>query len=134
VTLGQLPSKRQASLSPDRAPNDRAQSGGPNSERETTGRGSAPGGSGGATDVDLGLMLAPAIGQGVVVTGVDPTGLAADQGVELGDVILEVGGKSVKSPDEIQGSVRDARRDGKQTVLLRLKSGETTRFVALPTG
>jgi serine protease Do len=70
----------------------------------------------------------------VVVTGVDPTGLAADQGVELGDVILEVGGKSVKSPDEIQGSVRDARRDGKQTVLLRLKSGETTRFVALPTG
>jgi serine protease Do len=56
------------------------------------------------------------------------------RGVELGDVILEVGGKSVKSPDEINDSVRDARRDGKPTVLLRLKSGETTRFVALPIG
>jgi serine protease Do len=132
VTLGQLPSKPQASLSQvDRAPTDRAPSGAPNNERETTGRGSVPGGG---ADVDLGLMLAPAIGQGVVVTGVDPTGLAADQGVELGDVILEVGGKSVQSPDEIQRSIRDARGGGKHTFVLRLKSGETTRFVALPTG
>jgi serine protease Do len=70
----------------------------------------------------------------VVVTGIDPTGIAADEGVELGDVILEVGGKSVRGPGEIQDRVRDARRDGKPSVLLRLKSGETTRFVALPIG
>jgi serine protease Do len=70
----------------------------------------------------------------MVVTGIDPTGVAADEGVELGDVILEVAGKSVKSLGEIQDRVRDARRDGKPSVLLRLKSGETTRFVALPIG
>jgi serine protease Do len=70
----------------------------------------------------------------LVVTGVDPTGLAADEGLELGDVILEIGGASVNTSEELQSKLRDARRDGKHTVLLRLKSGETTRFVALPIG
>lgn len=68
------------------------------------------------------------------MTDIDPTGVAADEGVELGDVILEVGGKSVTSPAEVHDGVRDARRDSKPTVMLRLKSGETTRFVALPIG
>jgi serine protease Do len=139
VTLGQLPSKRQASAAPDRVPGATPA---PSNERETTGRGSPSDGTADAPAgrVDLGLRLAPADtvpgagGQGVVVTGIDPTGIAADEGVELGDVILEVGGKSVRSPGEIQDRVRDARRDGKPSVLLRLKSGETTRFVALPIG
>jgi len=136
VTLRQLPSKRQAALST--VPHSAA----PNSERETTGRGGPSDGTADspAAPTDLGLKLAPAAtvpgmgGQGVVVTDLDPTGIAADEGAELGDVILEIGGKPVKSPDEIQSSVREARRDGKPTVLLRLKSGETTRFVAVPVG
>jgi len=135
-----LPSKRQASARVDRAPGAGPT---PNSERETTGRGAPSDGTADAPgdhDVDLGLKLAPAETvpgsgrQGVVVTDVDPTGLAADEGVELGDVILEVAGRSVNSPSEIHDSVRDARREGKPTVLLRLKSGETARFVALPIG
>jgi serine protease Do len=138
VTLGQLPSKRQASAAPDRGP--RAAT--PPDERETTGRGGPSDGTADAPvgRVDLGLRLAPAEsvpgsgGQGVVVTDIDPTGVAADEGVELGDVILEVGGKSVTSPAEVHDGVRDARRDSKPTVMLRLKSGETTRFVALPIG
>jgi serine protease Do len=140
VTLGQLPSKRQASGPVDRAPGAGPA---PNSERETTGRGALSDGAAdapGGHDVDLGLKLAPAETvpgagkQGVVVTDIDPTGLAADEGVEIGDVILEVAGRSVNSPGEIHDSVRDARREGKPTVLLRLKSGETARFVALPIG
>jgi serine protease Do len=121
VTLGGLPNKPQ-----------------PTGERETTGRG-APSADP-AAPVDLGLRFAPAAsrpgngGQGLVVTGVDPTGLAADEGLELGDVILEIGGASVNTSEELQSKLRDARRDGKHTVLLRLKSGETTRFVALPIG
>jgi serine protease Do len=95
-------------------------------------------GRGGSTDDDLGLKLAPASSilgageQGVIVTGVDPTGLAADQGLELGDVILEVSGKSVTSPAEIRNALGDARRQGKQQALLRLRSGDATRFVAVP--
>src|SRR5262245_49660826 len=121
AALGQLAESRPAPGKPQQDESD----------QETTGRG-------GSTDDDLGLKLAPASSilgageQGVIVTGVDPTGLGADQGLELGDVILEVSGKSVATPAEIRSALGDARRDGKQQALLRLRSGEATRFVAVP--
>jgi serine protease Do len=94
------------------------------------------------TDIPrLGLTLAPA-GQvagsgneGVVVTNVDPSGIAADHGLKTGDVILDVGGKKVGNPGEVRDAIRDAQKDGKRTVLMRVKSGsEGTKFVALRLG
>ncbi len=88
----------------------------------------------------LGLSLAPANkvdgagSEGVVITQVDPDGPAAAQGFRTGDVILDVGGKRVGSPDEVRKAIADARTGGKRTVLLRVKSGEGTRFVAVPLG
>jgi serine protease Do len=88
----------------------------------------------------LGLTLAPgskvasADGNGVVVTAVDPDGVAADHGFQVGDVILDVGGKSVSSPSDIRKELADARKQGKHTLLFRVKSGEGTHFVALPLG
>jgi serine protease Do len=103
---------------------------------ETTGRGNATTGRGNVSD-HLGLKLAPAAhlpgADGVVVTDIDPTGLGADQGIELGDVILDVSGKAVMTPDEIEKVMGDARVEGKPSVLMRLRSGETKRFVVVPT-
>ena len=88
----------------------------------------------------LGLTLAPAArvsgagAQGVVVTGVDASGVAADRGFSTGDVILEVAGKSVSTPAEVRTVIASARSEGKRSVLLRVKSGDNTRFVALPVG
>jgi serine protease Do len=88
----------------------------------------------------LGLTLAPAgkatgsEGNGVVVTAVDPSGVAADHGFRVGDVILDVGGKSVASPADVRKQLADARKEGKHTLLFRLKSNEGMRFVALPLG
>jgi len=88
----------------------------------------------------LGLKLAPGSkaagseGRGVVVTAVDPNGVAADHGFQVGDVILDVGGKSVSSPSDVRDQVADARKEGKHTLLFRVKSNEGTRFVALPLG
>ena len=88
----------------------------------------------------LGLTLAPAArvagagGQGVVVTGVDASGLAAERGFSTGDVILEVAGKSVSTPADVRTVIASARSEGKRSVLLRVKSGDNTRFVALPVG
>ena len=88
----------------------------------------------------LGLSLAPAGnvagagGDGVVVTQVDPDGPAAAQGFRTGDVILDVAGKKVTSPDEVRKAFADARSGGKRTVLLRVKSGENTRFLAVQLG
>jgi serine protease Do len=90
------------------------------------------------TDVPrLGLTLAPA-GQvagsgsdGVVVTQVDPDGVASEHGFKTGDVILEVAGKKVASPSEVRDVLSEANKDGKRSVLMRVKSGEGTKFVAI---
>jgi serine protease Do len=88
----------------------------------------------------LGLQLAPAgsvagaSAEGVVVTNVDPDGPAAERGFKSGDVILEVGGKVVSKPEDVRKALAEARTDGKRTVLMRVKSGDNSRFVALPAG
>jgi serine protease Do len=86
----------------------------------------------------LGLSLAPAArvagsgAEGVVVTGVDSNGIAADHGFSTGDVILEIGGKSVSTPADVRDVVTSARTEGKRSVLVRVKKGDSLRFVALP--
>jgi len=69
---------------------------------------------------------------GVVVTEVDPDGRAADRAVKTGDIILDIGGKAVSTPAEVRKALADARANAKRTVLMRVKSGEATRFVAIP--
>src|SRR5215467_13687327 len=88
----------------------------------------------------LGLTLAPAGevagsgAEGVVVTEVDPNGIASEHGFKTGDVILDVGGKKVASPADVRSALREVQKDGRRTVLMRVKSGEATRFVALRLG
>src|ERR1700716_2243459 len=114
IALGELPNQREAKAG---TPDSSGRSG---------------------TDVPrLGLTVAPA-GQvagsgseGVVVTEVDPNGLASDQGFKTGDVILEVGGKKVANPVDVRSALSEAQKDGKRTILMRVKSGEETRFVAV---
>jgi serine protease Do len=88
----------------------------------------------------LGLQLAPANevtgsgGQGVVVTGVDPNGPAAEQGIQSGNVILDVSGNAVASPGDVRKALINAKEQGKHQVLMRLKTGEATKFVAVAIG
>ena len=88
----------------------------------------------------LGLSVAPASevsgagAQGVVVTAVDPDGLAAEEGFQTGTVILDVGGKSVANVGDVRKALVDAKAQGKHQVLMRVKQGDATRFVALPLG
>lgn len=79
----------------------------------------------------IGLMVASA-DEGVRVTSVEPGGIAAGEGFSVGDLILEVGGRAVKSPEEVRKALADARGADKKNVLMRVKSGETTKFVAVP--
>jgi serine protease Do len=88
----------------------------------------------------LGLTLAPATqvagsgSEGVVVTKVDPNGIGSEHGLQTGDVILEVAGKKVAQPADVRSAVNEAQKDGKRSVLMRVKSGEGTKFVALRLG
>jgi serine protease Do len=85
---------------------------------------------------DFGLVLAPAAKvrgagkRGVVVVDTTATG----HGIETGDVILEVGGKAVDSPEEVKNVLDRARSGGKRTVTMRVMSGVTSRFITLPIG
>jgi serine protease Do len=93
---------------------------------------------------DLGLSLAPAAkfpgagDEGVVITEVDPSSDAADKGLKPGDVILQVAGVTVSDPDDVAEGVKKAMASAKTTtekdtvkVLMQVKSGDQTRFVAL---
>jgi serine protease Do len=86
----------------------------------------------------FGLRLAPAAAvagegaRGVVVTDINPEGPAAERGVRAGDVILDVAGKAVDNPSEVRDAVGEARSAGKQAVLMRIKSGDMARYVAMP--
>lgn len=90
--------------------------------------------------VDLGLTLAPAdpsrrgdqaVRRGVVVLAVQPDGRGADLSISPGEVILDVNGKPVQTPDEITQALQDAHLAGRSAALMRLKSGDSTRFVAV---
>jgi serine protease Do len=86
----------------------------------------------------LGMTVAPADQvegagkRGVVVTKVDPKSAAADRGFQTGDVILEVAGKSVATPGDVREAIEAARTDKKNSVLMRLRSGDASRYVAVP--
>jgi serine protease Do len=93
---------------------------------------------------DLGLSLAPAAkfpgagDEGVVITEVDPASDAADKGLKPGDVILQVAGVTVSDPSDVAEGVKKAMDGAKTTtdkdtvkVLMQVKSGDQTRFVAL---
>jgi serine protease Do len=88
----------------------------------------------------LGLTLAPASdvagarSKGVAVVGVDPDGPAAERGFTTGDVILDVGGKSVANAADVRKVIHEARTNSKHEVLMRVKTAHGTRFFALPIG
>jgi serine protease Do len=81
---------------------------------------------------DFGLALAPADDKnGVVITDVDPNGQGAERGLQPGDVILSVGEAKVTAPADVEKKVADAKATGQKAILLRVKSGDQTRYVAL---
>jgi serine protease Do len=117
VTLAEMPSQQQANAGQEQ-PGPNANTGVPH----------------------LGLSLAPAGSvagsgdKGLVVTGVEANGPAAEHGFQTGDVILDVGGRSVASVSDVRKALTDAKAQGKHDILMRVKSADATKFVAMPLG
>jgi TolB-like protein len=70
---------------------------------------------------------------GPVVTEVVAGSKAAQRGLHVGDEILEVQGKAVTTPADLQGYVTAARQQGRTTLLLLVQNGDGMRWVPLPT-
>ncbi len=113
VMLGRLKEQQQAAATPEAT------------EKQTT-----------SLD-DMGLVLSTKAeagleGDGVVIAEIDPDGPAAEKRLRQGDVILEVAGMKVNSPEDVLKAVKKAEEDGRKAVLFRVETNDTTRFVALP--
>ncbi|HEY4265501.1 MAG TPA: Do family serine endopeptidase [Micropepsaceae bacterium] len=68
---------------------------------------------------------------GVVVSSVDPNSEAADKGFRPGDVIVGIGNKNVRNPADIEQGVADAKKAGRETVLLLVAGDQGQHYVAL---
>ena len=92
----------------------------------------------------LGLTLAPLTAEtrselgleagatGVLVRGVEPGSDAAERGIEPGDVVQMVDQHAVTTPQDVRHLLEAARQAKRASVLLLLRHGEGSRFVALP--
>ena len=67
--------------------------------------------------------------QGVVVDSVDPSGPAAEAGIQNGDVIQEVNRQPVRTPVDLKNALQNA---GGRTVALLINRGGQTVYVAVP--
>jgi serine protease Do len=113
LTLGELPNQQQARATPEPRKEDQ-----------------------GTQVPRLGLTLAPADGggEGVTITNVEQGSIAAEHGFRQGDVILSVANKPVKSPADVRDMIADAQKGGARNVLVRIKTGDSIRFVAVRLG
>jgi serine protease Do len=63
----------------------------------------------------------PATAKGVIVTSVEPSSDAADQGLQRGDLVVSVNNQLVTTPAQVVATVDAARKAGRTKVLLLVK-------------
>jgi serine protease Do len=105
---------------------------------------SAPGAT--ASSETLGATLAPLTAdlrqqyrisddvKGVVVTGIESGGIAGEQGLREGDVIVSVDQQQVDSPEDVEKLAKAAKDQKKNAVLLLVNRGGNQLFVGLDVG
>jgi serine protease Do len=122
VKLGLFPKNAEAALSNDN--NDQDNNGSSNEDESKS------------VDLSqLGITLMPARSgknaEGVAIAEVDPSSDAAEKGLKPGDIILEVSGKNVSSPDDVISGIKKAQDLKRTAVLLHIKSADQKRLVAV---
>jgi serine protease Do len=68
--------------------------------------------------------------KGMVITGVDPSGAAAEKGVQRGDVLLEINRQEVESFDDVKSAL--AKSGDRPILLLVSRAGQTSYITIQP--
>ena len=123
VKLGKLPADQQQAAVQG---NPNPQGNGNGNGRNATPQGTVLSG--------LGVTVSPSrdAAGGVLISKIDQNGVAATAGLDVGDIILAVGGAKVSSAADVEKAINQAKQAGLKAVLLRVKSGDDTQFVAVP--
>jgi len=50
--------------------------------------------------------------------------VAAQKGLQIGDIILEAGGRAVNQPADVKAVLAEAKKDNRKAVLLRVKTAK----------
>ena len=72
--------------------------------------------------------------KGVVITSIDSDGPAGEQGLRVGDRIVEVAQEPVSTPSQLTAKIKAARSAGRKAVLLLVEGEAGMRFVAIKPG
>ena len=80
------------------------------------------------------LLASGALLLGAPANAQQASGTEENTDFQTGDVILDVGGAAVSSPADVRKAISSAHADGKHTILMRVKSAQGVRFVAVPIG
>jgi serine protease Do len=132
MRLAERPSEQtlQASANPpqDAVPPPPAEQGAPGVAQSSLGLSVRP-----MTQADRSRFELSASEAGLVVTAIDPTSDAAEKGIGVGDVILQAGGRPVRSVQELSTAADAARRAGRP-LLLQVDGRNGRRFIAADVG
>jgi serine protease Do len=85
---------------------------------------------------ELGLTFGPQTNargtrEGLAIASVEAASDAASKGLRAGDIVLEVASQSVQTAEDFEKALAAVKKEGRRAVLLRVKSGNETRFVAV---
>lgn len=72
--------------------------------------------------------------RGLVITSVDPNGPAGEQGVRVGDRVVEVAQEPVATPSQLLAKIKAAQSAGRKVILLLVDGESGMRFVAIKLG
>jgi len=72
--------------------------------------------------------------EGVLVTRVDPNSDAADKGLEPGDILVSIGNRTVRTPQDVLSRIAEAHAQGRKSVLLLVSGSNGQRYVAVGIG
>ena len=84
------------------------------------------------TDAQRQEMELPSNSTGLIVMEIDEESIAFEKGIRPGDVISDVGQKAVTTLEDLLNRVGEAKKAGRESVLLLVRRDGQPRFVVLP--
>ena len=84
------------------------------------------------TDAQRQEMELPSNSAGLIVMEIEEESIAFEKGIRLGDVISDVGQKAVTTLEDLLNRVGEAKKAGRESVLLLVRRDGQPRFVVLP--